>query len=357
MFKRDEIIVLLGAGASVEAGVPDSNSMVNKIERMVEEDSNWTRYRDLYRYLRSAVFFADGLDGRFGDDVSFNIERLVNVLQELYKRERHTVYPFVGAWNPKLLDVAGRQFENISAFRDAIIGILRKDWIELPERESANYYKGVLRLQEEYGHSLRVFSLNYDLCVEEACGMDNVQRGFQERRWDWRLFEEDGGDPARILLYKLHGSTDWYFAEDGSIKYSDSRSTIEDRKVALIFGTEYKLQYVDPFLFLAYQLRRWTLDSARVIVCVGYGFNDDHINGILEQALRQDETRKVLTVNGPGGEADAEARRMRTIRRLRACDGQVVSRTCGAKEFLEKELTVARLGELFPTESDLIPEL
>ena len=79
--------------------------MVHEIERLVSSDSDeWSCFRDLYLYIRSAIFYADGLDGIFGDNVPFNIERLVNVLDELHKKERHTLYPFVGAWNPKLLD-------------------------------------------------------------------------------------------------------------------------------------------------------------------------------------------------------------------------------------------------------------
>ena len=358
VFKRDEIILLLGAGASVEAGVPDSNEMVLKIEKLVFSNAKWTCFRDLYRYIRSSIFYADGLNGIFDDAVPFNIERLVNVLDELHKKERHALYPFVGAWNPKLLDVAGSEFENILEFRNSIIGILRNDWIALPKRESAVYYSGLLRFQKEYGYPLRVFSLNYDLCVEETCGQRNVQRGFSdERAWDWRLFDETSDDPVPLMLYKLHGSADWYFAEDGRVTYSDSPSTIKDEEIALIFGTSYKLQYVDPFLFFAYELRRWTLDSARVIICVGYGFNDDHINGILQQSLRQDPRRKLLAVVGPSNESTATNKKKHVSELLKTEECQIKIQTCGAKEFLDSRLTIASLAEFFPSEMDLLPEL
>ena len=353
-FKRDEIILLLGAGASVEAGIPDSNHMVREIESIVSgEAPEWNRFKELYHYIRSSVFYADGLDGIYGDDVPFNIERLVNVLDELRKKERHTLYPFVGAWNPKLLDVAGNEFEKVREFRNAIIDILRKKWIALPEREHAGYYSGLLRFQNEYEYPLRVFSLNYDLCVEETCGLKNVQRGFSGRKWDWRLFDETSDDPLPLLLYKLHGSLDWYF-KDGQVQYSDSTSTIKDDDVALIFGTSYKLQYVDPFLFLAYELRRWTLDAARIIVCIGYGFTDDHINGILGQALRQNCERKLLAVTGLG---DGCAEKKRIIERLEVLEAQVIVKASGAKEFLQNDLTIVALAKLFPAETDLIPEV
>ena len=356
VFKRNEIILLLGAGASVEAGIPDSNRMVQEIESLVSSgDGTWSKFRDLYRYIRSSIFYADGLDGIFGDNVPFNIERLVNVLDELRKKERHTLYPFVGAWNPKLQDVAGAEFENVHTFQSEIIRILREQWVALPEREKATYYGGLLRFQSEYEYPLRVFSLNYDLCVEETCNREKVQRGFSERVWDWRLFDETSEDPVPLLLYKLHGSMDWYFDEGGRVTYSDSPSTIRDEEMALIFGTSYKLQYVDPFLFLAYELRRWTLDAARIIVCVGYGFNDDHINGILQQALRQDRGRKLLAVIGP--EDNTTAAEKRVSDQLAAQEDQIIAKACGAKEFLDNVLTIDALSELFPDEEALISEL
>ena len=353
VFKRDEIILLLGAGASVEAGIPDSSKMIDEIETLVASKPDWVDYKELYRYIRSSIFFADGLEGIFGDDVHFNVERLVNVLDELQKKERHALYPFVGAWNPKLQEVAGEGFKKVRDFRNAIVQILRNEWVALRETEGAAYYKGLLRFQNEYEHPLRVFSLNYDLCIEQTCGNTHVQRGFNERTWDWRMFDETSEDDLPLLLYKLHGSLDWYF-RDGQVQYSDSTSAIRDNEIALIFGASYKLTYLDPFLFFIYELRRWTLDAARIIVCVGYGFSDEHINGILGQALRQNCERKLLAVTGTG---DSCAAKKRIAARLDVREAQVLVRASRAREFLEKDLTIAALAEFFPIESDLIPEI
>ena len=358
VFKRDEVIMLLGAGASVEAGIPDSNEMVRRVEGLIQTHDGWKRHQGLYNYIRSSIYYADGIDGVFGDSVQFNIERLVNVLEELQRKERHTLYPFVGAWNPKLVEVAGVDFENVETLRTAIVQILRDEWVVLPRRESASYYSGLVRFQEEFEHPLRVFSLNYDLCVEETCGRESVQRGFaDDRAWDWRLFNETSGEPIPLLLYKLHGSVDWHTNNYGMVTYSDSTSSIRSEDVALIFGTSYKLQYVDPFLFLAYELRRWTLDAARVIVCIGYGFNDEHINGILEQSLRQDQTRRLLAIIGPANMQTEADRRKHISEILHVEYQQIKTRALGAKEFLEECLTIEELSSLFPSELGLMREL
>ena len=386
VFKRDEIIILLGAGASAEAGIPDSNEMVQSIEDLVtSDDPKWRNFRDLYRYIKASIFYADGLAGKFGGKVHYNVERLVNVLDELQQRERHTLYPFVGAWNAMLVDVAGPEFANVQGFRSAIIEILRKEWLALPMKETASYYSGLLRFQEEYEHPLRVFSLNYDLCIERVCSDKKVQRGFSGRTWDWRLFDETSDDPLPLLLYKLHGSMDWMFTEDNDVTYWDDPVSIADEKIAIIFGDSYKLQYIDPFLFLAYQLRRCSLE-ARLIVCVGYGFNDPHINGILKQSLRQDERRKLLAIVGPRKESNGTAEKsvpsqpdsedaanwekdsngaaeksvsekldVKVDQNIK--EDQIIEKPKRASEFFESGLTISYLKELFPSDEDLFSEL
>lgn len=350
--------MLLGAGASVEAGIPDSREMVRRIQDKISStDPDWACYKNLYWYIRSSVFYADGLDGTIDDAVHFNIERLVNVLDELIKKERHTLYPFVGAWNPKLLEVTGEGFEHVHKFRNEILNILRTNWLALAKEEKASYYSGLLRFQEEYQYPLRVFSLNYDLCVEKTCDTQQVQRGFEDRVWDWRLFDETTEDTSSLLLYKLHGSVDWQFTGDNKVTYSDTPSSIPSNKIALIFGTAYKLQYIDPFLFYVYELRRWSLDSARAIICIGYGFNDDHVNGILEQSLRQDNKRRLLAVIGPRPPADQTNEQKRIFKSLNANKDQVTVLFSGAKKFLEKKLTIQSISELFPPDENLILEM
>ncbi|MCY3660312.1 MAG: SIR2 family protein [Caldilineaceae bacterium] len=353
MFKRDDIILLLGAGASAEAGIPDSEKMIDELESLIASDGKWTEFRKLYLYLRSSIIFADGLEGAFGDLVSFNIERLVNVLDELMMKERHVLYPFVGAWNPKLQEVAGDDFENVRQFRSSIVQILRDQWVTLPRSESADYYQGLLRFQQEFEHPLRVFSLNYDLCVEQTCGYDQVQRGFVERIWDWRMFDEALEDQLPILLYKLHGSLDWYF-KGGQTHFVDATQTIEANDYAMIFGTSYKLQYVDPFLFLAYELRKWTLESARLIICIGYGFNDQHINGILAQALNQERGRILVAVTGP---SDEGVELGRIVQSLNVAATQVKVQTCGAREFFESELSLGSLSQFVSESEFYFPEV
>jgi len=158
-FKQDEIIILLGAGASVDAGIPHSRAMVDEIQSLVDgDDEEWQKYRNLYRYLRSAVYYADGLRGLFGNQVLFNIERVVNTLEELDKKESHPLYPFVGAWNPKLVDVAGHDFEYVSSFRK--VNGLNWKWLrELPTFRHSSISMKNTNIQFEFSLSTMIYVL------------------------------------------------------------------------------------------------------------------------------------------------------------------------------------------------------
>ena len=170
-----------------------------------------------------------------------------------------------------------------------------KQWVNLPDTNKADYYTNFFSFQEDFNFTLRIFSLNYDLCLEKNIPTEKtLERGFdkKDRLWSWKPFENEVDEP-NILLYKLHGSIDWE-RQDDKLQLKELDITAE--KPDLIFGTDYKMQYIDPYLFYFYQFRKYSLES-KVIVSIGYSFRDEHINGILTQALRTDKDRKIVIVS------------------------------------------------------------
>lgn len=372
-FKRDDIIVLLGAGASVDAGIPHSATMVQRIEEAIKPSEQWSAFGDLYNYVRSAIYFAEGIRGRFDSNVSYNIERVVEALNELGRRMDHPLYPFVGAWNPRLIQVAGAGFEEVDKFKDKIVERLRREWIEIPNYEKAKYYEGLFRFQKQLTHPLRVFSLNYDLCVEKISQMvanELPECGFDEQReWRYQLFEDGEGKPRRVVLYKLHGSIDWRIdSKTNRLTFSDSTSGIKPEETALIFGTSYKLQYLDPFLFLVYEFRRCSLD-AKLLILVGYGFGDEHVNGIVRQAIRNQKQKRLVVVAPLQKSTDpSEAEKTQAVEQQKEwirikLQLELDDRTrihvidATAKSFFETSLQLEEMAKLFPAEEPDFSEL
>ena len=108
--KEDSVLILLGAGASFEAGIPTSPKMIDNLELLLRGEAkrsneNWKKFLDLYYFVKSAIYFADGISGHFDTDVNYNIERLVNTLSELDRKVEHPLYPFIGNWNIKLTEL------------------------------------------------------------------------------------------------------------------------------------------------------------------------------------------------------------------------------------------------------------
>jgi hypothetical protein len=296
MFRNEDIIILLGAGASADAGIPTSRSMVNTLENLINTDEKWREFKQLFFYMKSSILYVDGISGKFSEYA--DIERLVNTLSELEKKDNCIIYPFIGSWNPKLLEIASYNFDIIKIFKNKIVDQL-KNWVTLRDYKKAKYYSKIFDFQEQYNYPLRVFSLNYDLCLEKNNQKEkSLERGFhpETKTWDATRFYPTT-EEANIYLYKLHGSLDWERDEEkgGIVREVDN---IPD-KPSLIFGTDYKLQYTDPYLYHAYEFRTHSLE-AKIILIIGYGFNDEHINGILKQALNYDHQKRLFVVDEKG---------------------------------------------------------
>lgn len=128
------------------------------------------------------------------------------------KNRECTLYPFIAAWNQRLLEVAAQDFARVREFRQLIIAELR-DWIvPKPNYSEAEYYNGFYRLRGELEFPLRIFSLNYDLCLENVSNGKGLETGFDPATstWDGTRFESRETDAPAIYLYKMHGSINWY---------------------------------------------------------------------------------------------------------------------------------------------------
>lgn len=293
MFRENEIILLIGAGCSMDADIPASREMIEKLENLLDTPE-WNKYKNFYHFVKSAILYSDGIQGKYSND--FDIERLAIVLGELEKKDNCILYPFIGSWNPKLIETASHDFEIVGEFRQKILEKLQ-GWVSLEDDNKAKYYKNFFDFQTEYNYSLRIFSLNYDLCLEKCVSQDkDLERGFdpESRMWDWRRFDPREDYQPSIYLYKIHGSIDWKREVEGGnvLKEVDSNPSEPD----LIFGTDAKLQYIDPYLFYTYEFRRYSLES-KIILTIGYSFRDEHINKIIEQSLQRREDRKVIVVS------------------------------------------------------------
>ncbi|MCM8808054.1 MAG: SIR2 family protein [Candidatus Omnitrophica bacterium] len=338
-FRKDEIIFLFGAGISADAEIPTSSKMIEEVERLISENQDWQEFKDLYYLIKSGVNFSYGIQGI---PPVFNIEVLVNILNELQKKEMHPLYPFIGSWHIKFAEVVGNNFKLIENLKKRIIEKL-KEWVTPRDIRTSNYLKKLKDLKKEINFPLRIFTLNYDLLIEKNLNELKIERGFEEetRRWNYKRFIEIPEEPD-IFLYKLHGSIDWERDPQTQIvTFVDSIPNEPD----LIFGTQYKMQYIDPYLFIISEFRHYCL-KAKLIVCLGYSFSDEHINSILKQSLSLNPKTKIFSL--------AYKEDPQRIYKLLSCSEKqvIIVTNKTAKDFFENNLNLKTFQELFTEDQE-----
>jgi hypothetical protein len=356
--RSKDIIFLLGAGASAEAGIPVSAEMINLVEKSLKPGPE----QGLYHHVKSAIHFSAGLKGHFGNAVPFNIETLVNTLYELERNEEHPLYPFIASWSSRFVALAGPEFCNVRNFRQRILLDLKK-WMCPEDSAKADYYRGLVTLQKDLTYPLHIVSLNYDLCVEDLNSPEfHVETGFADygssHPWDWERFVdmETGNNIApQIVLYKLHGSINWKRNPDTKQLFAVKQiESVDADKMEVIFGREFKLEAADPYLFFAYMFRNLSLIT-KLIVALGYGFGDMHINKMLSQSLRNDPDRRLLVIQRCN-ENDCPAKTSEIEALLDLSQdrkNQVIVRPGTVREFLQTPQLNEHLIKLIPQIDDV----
>lgn len=313
-----KIAFLFGAGVSIPAKIPKTETITNKIftgegiVRGTAED---------YFFDNPEKFFWDPYQGYIPRIISF-LKLLENELQNYYRKSTEPItYEdlyylldfirkniFGSEINPSFryllknfeanlveflspLDPLNNSKIALEDFLDETIKYIEFSVI-LSLSKKAESYKGLSLLneviQEQSFNKIDIYTLNHDKVIEEYLlyekiafceGFGRDEDGF--RFWDISLFEAQN----RIALYKLHGSVDWYYFDERSwtdrriCKCSPDVLWRENRKPILLIGTYNKLaSYIKSIYLELFYKFYTTLTSHNVIIVSGYSFGDKGIN-------------------------------------------------------------------------------
>jgi hypothetical protein len=170
--------------------------------------------------------------------------------------------------------------------------------------------------------SINIFTLNHDIILEHVLRTNAVTfvDGFGEpvhgvRYWNPNLFEES---LAKVNLFKLHGSLNWYRLRpdkghwhdeevgiplDGDYYHATARDGKQrmwppDGRPLLLIGTFNKMfEYTgDLFLDLFGAFRRRLRECNQLVIC-GYGFGDKGINSQIVNWFYECRGRSICVVH------------------------------------------------------------
>jgi hypothetical protein len=307
--KRD-LLFLLGAGASKDAGLPLAIEITDRIVDDIER--SYVALMPLLRFVHGGICFGRGCSNKKPDE-RVNIEEFLIACQDLAHRSSSTLYPFVSSWHEKLAEVGHLPPEieeagETNAFEFVSRHCKRRlrEWLTINDSTRIKYFRNLKDFISE-GFRLHVFTLNYDECVELALAHELGEingkwtTGFHHKGWKPELFDNKK-KRFDALLYKLHGSLDWVEDEDlgvCSVKWpmAEHAEEIPDTyESLLIFATALKVIPRDPYLTLLVRFRAELL-RCECVVILGYSFGDDHVNTMLLDAMRKRPTLQCVIAN------------------------------------------------------------
>ena len=270
---NSDVIFLLGAGATVDAGLPTVKELTRCIlDRLPElSDISGTRttaFKEIFKYISRIDPCVDDNYEKFFDYIHLITETagksLFNIDMPKYLCEKTFELPY-------------------------LIGDLVKDILEEYQQSATPDYLSHLKDYIPESGRIKVFTSNYDTCIEYACKSEKIPftTGFEEE-WNPSLFDTK---ERGINLYKIHGSLNWY-SFNGRIEERTERPN--KKRPELILGPGSKIQPDDPFITLFHEFHK-AVREARICVVIGFSYQDEHIKKVFDNASRNG--LKIIDVN------------------------------------------------------------
>lgn len=280
----------MGAGTSMAVNLPGIDELTSKVYSNLDPTN-----KTIFDSIKKSV-----------PDTP-NIEKILDKVRlccELFEDDEHgEYYGIKGGTIAKNLDA-----QICRTIRDIIQKTDKKDAI--PHKIFSQWLKA---LHSSRISPVEIFTLNYDLIIEEAMEEMGVPFfdgfiGSSRPFFAPESVEIELGEANNLFyppigwtrLWKLHGSINWYSIQKGSETIISRNSFQNDgeREELMIFPSREKYSQSRKLPFLTYQdrLRKFLAKGETLLIICGYSFSDQHINEILFQGLRSNPRLSVIAL-------------------------------------------------------------
>lgn len=291
------IVFLSGAGSSMDVGGKSMYQLWDIAERKFHfEEKEKEIIKSDFKDLCSAINF---------DYESKNLESLLSHIEGVIK--------FSGDSKIKLKD--GEQ--NLLEIKKTIFKTIKDECTISTPSNDAFPHKVLLEKvlqRKQTSPRVKIFTLNYDLLFEDAATAVNAividgfsytfPRTFSGRYFDYdivqregsKLKEEDNFVQRVFHLHKLHGSINWERNKNaGTVEIKENS---EEPLMVYPREAKYEDSYEQPFFeMMARFQRNLRLNDDTLLVCLGYSFNDKHINAAIEEAFNQNPGFRLAVID------------------------------------------------------------
>jgi hypothetical protein len=347
------ITVLLGAGASMGAGMPGVADITARLldpTRTIKQGSTF-RFHDepvdphrfapflepVARYTELLAALRKLADRFYGEGSWTDYEDVANIAQQIVDARSNFDNPALLPLLEQLAAVNGGEPELRSLTRDSLDYIHELVAWMLRDRGWPLDYLAPLcdAFADESVAQLDVFTLSHDLILDRVLAERRIafSDGFEDRWGTLLLWTDTYGVPSR-RFFKLHGSLDWYrYNLDldgwrGQVTARPvSRSNPEhpvgpngddigspcEGRAEFLAGTFTKILAYPSGIYADQHARfHESLRAADAVLVVGYGFRDRAINSRLIAWMTRPRTRPRMVVVDPAA-AEMEQRAREAI--------------------------------------------
>ncbi|MBV1915866.1 MAG: SIR2 family protein [Pseudomonadales bacterium] len=147
---------------------------------------------------------------------------------------------------------------------------------------------------------INVITPNYDRLAEYACEQENIHHfsGFSLGYRGVPVKKNYLRPRRQVNIWKVHGSLGWFVNDQGVIFSLTNIQNIPDGLTPLIVtpGSEkYRSTHRDPYKTTIHEADD-AIDAASSYLCIGFGFNDEHIQEkLVNRCAKDDATIIVVT--------------------------------------------------------------
>ena len=283
--------------------MPTESEFISELERKVNEQ---------FRAQRVGYLLGAGSSYLNGDGypLAFQLwDCIKDLIKDVNKRSHIQAKLDSGARGIEdALDLLDDGGANDTPYRHIVTKAIAE--LFMPMNPSLEFHcKFLSRIAVRSDPNVKIFSLNYDPLIERAAALQKLRVvdgyiGFEQSYFDPAVFEERigrirGTYKSRqfdetikpIHLLKLHGSLGWFECQTNGVRRCGFGLQPPDETKRLMIPPQRRKAgdtMNQPYAALWSSFRGCLAHNANPInrlVCLGYGFADEHVNSLVEAAL------------------------------------------------------------------------
>ncbi|HCF3806629.1 TPA: SIR2 family protein [Pseudomonas aeruginosa] len=260
-------VIILGSGASAAHGMSGMGALAKHL--VAHTDVSGLSAAELEVWKKFCQILSNGVD-------------LESALHQVTATEELTSRVVKATW-------ALIEYEDIEIFQKS----LQDNEIFPLSRLLEHMFKSSLKM-------LNIVTTNYDRLAEYACDQGRIHHytGFTHGFFRQLAPPTEITSARRANIWKVHGSLDWFQSPlEDTVALSNNQGIPDNYQPQIVTpGTQkYQKTHLEPFRSIINNADQ-AINEAGSYLCIGYGFNDEHIQPkLMVKCVRQKTPITIIT--------------------------------------------------------------